>query len=120
MDDDLYCKIYLNGVSGIDVLGKLLMDVFGCSSEGRSFRLGGLLVDVFDNRSAGHPAAAADEDDFVRWPFYLEVEPASGGDSRVFLEDLVALLKGLRSQGLKAIPSCSFEDRIAAAMAESL
>lgn len=116
MSDDLYCKVYLDGVSDLNVIKTLLVEAVGSPIEGRTMQTSELLIDIFDNRSAGPPASL---DDFVRWPFYLEIEPRNNDDAELdsFLEKLAEVLKIIVGKGLRAIPSCAFEERLAIALA---
>ena len=114
MQPDLYCKVYVAGAPDIAALKALVADTAGTAVERRTVRTALLEVDVFD-QSRHVPAEAGD--DFVRWPYYLEIEAA---DDQVtfdaFLAAIAGLLNGLRTRGLRVMASCDFEEQLAAAM----
>jgi hypothetical protein len=106
MTDDLYCKVYLTGVADRQRLEVALAQ----ASKG----VAGLSIDIFSNR---HDPPLT-PDDFVRWPFYLEIEPADPQASSfdAFLAALASVLTALRAQGLRTVASCDFETALNAAM----
>lgn len=67
-----------------------------------------LRVDVFQNKNG-----TSLTEDFVLWPFYLEVEPAAVSVTRSrFISELRAFLLVLRENQVDAIPACEFEDEL--------
>lgn len=115
MSDDLYCKVYLAGAADGGAAKAAISAATGQLFERRGAQVAGLRVDVFDNGQPGRKATDAD-DDFVRWPVYLEIEPTDTGMTRrAFIAALAGLLNSLDAQGLRSVASCDFEDELAAA-----
>ena len=114
MQEDLYCKIYLDGGSDVHVVKALVVEITRGSLEGRTVGAHGLLIDVFENKQV--PGVVAARDDFVHWPFYLEVEASHGVKFDEYLASLASLLIELRSNGLRVVPSCDFETQLKEAM----
>jgi hypothetical protein len=74
----------------------------------RTVQIDTLVIDVFQN-SQGDSLT----EDFVQWPFYLEVGPGEGSLSRGrFIAELRALLQRLRDSEVDAVPACDFEDEL--------
>jgi hypothetical protein len=114
MNRELYCKVYLDGDGNAASIKQMIADVLRGNLTRRTIRSETLLIDVFDNRKAG---ASESPDDFVRWPYYLEVEPIDPHikfDS--YVSALAFFLNGLRKKGLSVVPSCDFEDELAELM----
>ncbi|MBK1690200.1 hypothetical protein [Rubrivivax gelatinosus] len=115
MSDDLYCKVYLAGAADSAAAKAAISAATGQRFERRGAQVAGLRVEVFDNGQPGWKATDAD-DDFVRWPVCLEVEPMDADMAQpAFITALAGLLNRLDAQGLRSVPSCNFEDELAAA-----
>jgi hypothetical protein len=121
MSDDLYCKVYVMGTAGTaGVLSAAVVQAAVSAATGqpfqrRSTQAHGLAIDVFE-ADARATASAADRGDFLRWPVYLEIEPAHGTlGLPAFIEALARLLNALNARGLRTVASCDFEDALAAA-----
>ncbi|MBG6081780.1 hypothetical protein [Rubrivivax gelatinosus] len=115
MSDDLYCKVYLAGAADSAAAKAAISAATGQRFERRGAQVAGLRVDVFDNGQPGSKAADAD-DDILRWPVYLEIEPMDADMVQpAFVAALAGLLNGLDAHGLRSVASCDFEDELAAA-----
>lgn len=115
MSDDLYCKVYLAGAADSATAKAAICAATGRPFERRGAQVAGLRVDVFDNGQPG-PKATDTDDDFVRWPVYLEIEPLDADMSRAgLIAALAGLLDSLAAHGLRSVASCDFEDELAAA-----
>ena len=112
---DSYCKVYLDSGLGTTEIKTLVRSIVGGSIDGRTVDVDGVHFDVFENRPFGRTLSL---DDFVRWPFYLEIEPSgdNAGKADEFVSLIVLLLVGLRENGVRAVASCDFEERLAVAM----
>lgn len=109
-----YCKIYLRG---LDDPGRLRERVAGITGGILNMRTvqtpgpGGLLIDVF-TRPASRLPTAADGEDFLDWPAYLEIEPVVNGQAErqpVFIAEVARLVHGLQQRGLRSVVACDFE-----------
>jgi hypothetical protein len=115
MSEDLYCKVYLAGAADSAAAKAAISAATGQRFERRGAQVAGLRIDVFDNRQPGAKASDAD-DDFVRWPVYLEVEPMDADVAQpAFIAALAGLLNSLDAHGMRSVASCDFEDELAAA-----
>lgn len=114
MDNDLYCKVYLKSEIDLGGMKTLLSEVLSAGFEGRTVCIGDLLIDIFENKVA---TLISDESDrAVYWPYYLEIEPTDTevAQPEQFVASIATLLKVLRLKGIQAVPSCDFEDQLAA------
>lgn len=115
MPDDLYCKVYLAGATDSAAAKAAISAATGQPFQRRGAQVAGLRVEVFDNGQPGRKATDAD-DDFVRWPVYLEIEPMDADMAQpAFIAALAGLLNSLDAQGLRSVASCDFEGELAAA-----
>ena len=107
---ELYCKVYLNDFGELARLRATLIELVGGVESGRSIKGGELVIDLFDH-SKIH-LASSDEDAFVTWPTYLEIEPDEGTALSLeeFARRLRQLLKALAHSGVRAVPACHFEE----------
>lgn len=51
---------------------------------------------------------------FVRYPFYVEVDAQEGANLTSAFNDVCALIQQLRARGASVIPDCDFEEEIEA------
>lgn len=116
MDDDLYCKVYLQSDIATKAMQTLIATILEGRIDGRTIESKNLQVDLFENRFVGQPASA---EDFVRWPFYLEIGTVSANEVKLdaFVIEIAALLRRLRETGVRSMASCDFEEQLLAAMA---
>ena len=116
MQEDLYCKVYVDGASNSTSLISTIADVANGQVKRRTVRTPFLEVDVFDQ--SRHVKADAG-DDFVYWPSYLEVFAADGVSFDAFVQAMADLLDGLGERGLRVVASCDFEEQIRVARLKS-
>lgn len=112
MTDDLYCKVYLDATFSVASVRELMATLTEGTLKGRSIFSKELMIDVFENKtkSADYPP-----NDFVQWPFYLEIEPSGDNISfDTYLSALASVLRGLQAQDIRVTPSCDFEDQLLA------
>ncbi len=111
MSPDLYCKVYVDGNVSHASLITLISTLLDGRVERRSVSGTYFVADVFVNKQAKF---IAEPDDFVEWPFYLEIEPdnAQNIDPQLYLNSLASLLSALNAKGLKVVPACGFENEL--------
>jgi len=111
MSPDLYCKVYIDGNVSHASLITLISMLLDGKVERRSVSSTYFVADVFVNK---HAKFIAEPNDFVEWPFYLEIEPdnAQTIDPQLYLNSLASLLSALNAKGLKVVPSCDFENEL--------
>jgi hypothetical protein len=107
--EDLWCKIYLRPkVPPNDLRDVIAQLVSGSPTNVRSVETRTLSIDVMQNRAGSYVS-----DDFVEWPFHLDIEPANAEVGRPeFVSEVRALLQGLHERTVDAVPACSFEDEL--------
>ena len=108
--DDLSCTIYLRPNAPPNDMKEFIARLTGGAVIiQRTVQTDALQIDVFQNKQG-----TSMTEDFVLWPFYLEVESAAASVTRdAFIDGLRALLQGLRENHVDAIPACDFEDELA-------
>lgn len=109
MPEDLYCKIYVDAPIGKEALKQALLEISGGHLVALTVTTDIFELSVFRTR----PGALGGLDDFLRWPYYLEIEPVSDGtDEEAYLSALASLIRALLAKGFGAVPSCGFEDQL--------
>jgi hypothetical protein len=112
MQEDMYCKVYVDGASNVTSLATTIADVVDGRLERRTVQTPLFELDIFDQ--SRHSIANANKN-FVHWPAYLEVFAADGIGFDAFVVALGQMLNGLSDRGLQVVASCDFEDELAAA-----
>lgn len=51
-------------------------------------------------------------DDFIIWPYYLDIEPKAGVDESEYIGQIGRLLKALKQKDIKAVAACDFEEKV--------
>lgn len=107
--EDLYCKIYVDAPIDKEALKQVLLEISGGRLVALTVTTDFFELSVFRTR----PGALCGLDDFLYWPYYLEIEPVNDGtDEEVYMSALASMIRELEARGFGAVPSCSFEDRL--------
>ncbi len=69
-----------------------------------------MIVDCFNNDARDD----SKQDNFIYWPYYLEIDSSNTADSKKFIQDIRNLIGDLKSQSFHVVPSCDFEDELTA------
>lgn len=110
--DNLYCKIYINTAhSRGAVLEFLSKIVSGVICHRRTVASRYLDLDVVVNKSFSVPGLN-NEDEFLSYPIYLDVEPNSRASAIEYIVAVSELLQGLWAAGFDAVAACDFEDKL--------
>ncbi len=111
MEEDLYCKIYIDSsCSKSELLDHISNMVQGKVSL-RTIESKTMEIDVMDNDDYDKDKASQG-DGFVYYPYYLEIDAVEGVNSTTYIEAISNMLKGLQNFCAKAIASCDFEDKL--------
>ena len=111
MYDNLYCKIYLNSELEIDELFQhIICKVSGRKEYIRTIKTDWGEIDLCRNSDFNVQKLEDDPEDFVFWKYYLDIEPEKGIDQYCYINKISKLLEGLKSENIKAVASCDFEE----------
>ena len=111
VEEDLYCKIYVNSSwSKTELLNQLSNIVQGEVSL-RSIESKIMEIDVIVNDDYDKDKVAQ-KDGFVYYPYYLEIDSVEGVNSSDYIEAIKGMLKDLQRLCANAIASCDFEDKL--------
>jgi hypothetical protein len=110
--EDLYCKIYVN----TDMSKKMFLDFIAQTING-SIELRTVCgpffeVDVVNNPDAEPLQASEQDDGFLYYPYYLDVEPLDNTKRESYIASISRLLRALWNIGAKAVAACDFEDEL--------
>jgi len=113
VEEDLYCKIYVDSSrSKAELLDHISNMVQGEVSL-RTIESKTMEIDVMENDEYDKDKASQ-EDGFVYYPYYLEIDAVEGTNSSAYIETISNMLRELRSSCTNAIASCDFEDKLMA------
>lgn len=70
-------------------------------------------ADVRPNDDYRSPERASSPDDFVYFPYTLDVEPSGSGPGlEAFLQEVSKVMLGLSDSGMRVVVACDWEDRL--------
>jgi hypothetical protein len=111
-EEILYCKIFVEGSLSRDDLTALLCNGLHGVATGNTIIASHLEIDVIDNDDFVARSKRRDPNDFVHFPYFLDVEPATGAERLGYVARVGDTLKVLERGGLQAVAACSFEDEL--------
>lgn len=110
---DLYCKVYIQSGFGIDDLyQRITRIVVGKQEPIRSIKTGWGEIDLRQNDGYNEKQVKDDEENFVYWKYYLDIEPNQEVIESEYIDQIASFLSRLDEKGIKAVASCDFEDRL--------
>jgi hypothetical protein len=110
---DLYCKIYIDTDLSEEELIKSIEMTTGSSVSIRTIKTNLMEIDVVVN-SDSDSNLKLDEQGFVYYPYYLEIDPTRLGQIsvEVYITSISSLLNFLWTVGQDAVPACGYEDML--------
>ena len=110
---DTYCKVFVQGVTDRNGLIQLVAQILEGQVERRTVEGSGLSVDVNKNEYCDPQAASRGDEQFINFPFYLDLEPIGGIKSdESYIAGVEFFLDGLRAAGQTFVTACDFEDEL--------
>jgi hypothetical protein len=110
---DRYCEVYIQTDLGESGLEELIGKIVGGRANLGNIEAGGLDLSVRRNKFHDPAVARQGIEEFMRFPFYLEVLPEDPLESiDTYLPKIEHLLAGLRAAGASFATGADFEDRL--------
>lgn len=106
--DDLYCKIYLDYDYEKEDLENLFLKISFINGEGSDFHSNNLKIYIVKNHDYYHKKDKTD--DFLFYKYLLEIDPLEEVFQEEYLSDLIKLLTFFKSNNIKFVPSCDYEE----------
>lgn len=114
--DALYCKLYVAGAADTRALTLAIDEIAPGAATPTDHASDDLSLDIGVHAESRHLPLSDEQDDFLRWRHYVEVDAASEDTAfEPFLAELARLVAGLRARGLRVVAACDFEDELNAA-----
>lgn len=111
--DDLFAKFYVDTTLDHGRLLAAVARILGGEVSRFTVESPVVEADVRPNDDHRSPQRASAPDDFVYFPFTLDVEPAGGGtDLDAFLAAISAIMVGLAEADMRVVVACDWEDRL--------
>lgn len=106
MYENLYCKVYIHSKLGIEELYQLVNNmVFGTLEPMRSIKTDWGEIDLRRNQEFDPEHL----NDFIYWPYYLDMEPLQGIAQDIYIGKVRELLKEMEIHRITAVAACDFE-----------
>ncbi|WP_444929706.1 hypothetical protein ACJJIF_18230 [Microbulbifer sp. SSSA002] len=105
---DLCCKIFVNAKLSGDQLISWLLESFPGDIDGRTLITPLFEMDVISNEDFDKDKL----DDFVFYPFYLEIDASDEAEEVDYISETGNLLRVLRSSDYAAVAACDFEEQL--------
>lgn len=103
-----YCKVFLNkGIDAKDLevlMGKLIKkgtNTYACCD-----------ISINLNKAAMPPLGKIDDDNFLFWKFFLDIEPVENITRDSYVKGIIELMRNLRNNGFQVLATCDFEDEL--------
>ncbi|MDE6662794.1 MAG: 1,4-dihydroxy-6-naphthoate synthase [Lachnospiraceae bacterium] len=113
MYDNLYCKVYINSNLEIEELYQYINErASGRLEPIRIIKTDWGEIDLRRNSDFNPSILENNPEDFVFWRYYLDIEPEKGIDETRYIARISKLLEELKSENIKVIASCDFEEEI--------
>ena len=78
---------------------------------GRSLRNEIFELDLIVNKDAKWNSKTIDDDDFIFYPYYAEIEPiVNGSDEQEYMQSILDLVIALSKLEIHCVAACDFED----------
>jgi hypothetical protein len=111
--DDPFCALYVDTPLDHRALLRAISGLTAGTEEMRTVSSADLEITVLEGDYPRSQLAEA-PDDFVRFPYVLEVNPgpALADDHDAYVTRLGALLLAMSALGLRVVAACDFEERL--------
>jgi hypothetical protein len=106
---NIYCKIYVESDLDKAELLQLLARLANGSVHLRTVAAPECEIDVVTNEDFSEARNAQGPDQFLFYPYYLDMEPTPTTTRAHFIGCVGELLEGLWRSGCKAVAACDFE-----------
>jgi hypothetical protein len=112
MDEELYCKIYVDSDLDREKLVDFVAEAIGGPARGHTVESRTAEVDVKRNEDYLESADRGNPDNFVHYRYYFDVVPGGDGDRGEFIRAIGDLLTALWSAGNRAVGAADFEEEL--------
>lgn len=111
MNDDLFCKIYVNTTLLRADLITLIAERFNADVRRRSLYFEDIGIDVFENQEADK-LKIYNENGFLFYPYYMDIEPEDevNLDRNGYVDKVRELIALLKSHSCEVVAACDFEE----------
>lgn len=109
---NVYCKVYLDSSLPKHALLACLSEWVTGQVSIRTITADPFEVDVVANEDFDESRTQRAEDGFLFYRYYLDIEPRLGVSEEEYIEAIRKLLSKVRAEGMRAVASCDFEDRL--------
>lgn len=108
--DNFYCKIFLNAKISKKDLIRSVADTGKFFVENSSLSNHTIAIDIEDNEDFNSKVILEKKDEFLYYPYYLDVFKHESEDYLSYLGTLKDLIEHLRSIGFDVVAACDFEE----------
>jgi hypothetical protein len=106
-----YCKMFVNAALTEDELLAQIAAILGASRESCWIRCAEFHACIWRNGEFS-AEKAGEEDGFLYWPYFLDIEPTAGTSDAAYVAKVKQLFKALRGRGYGVVAACDFEEEL--------
>ena len=110
---DTYCKLFISSELPHETLSNIIAEaVSGC--QVRIWSISSPALDIYINLNDEYDAnkTCGEEDGFLYFKFFLDIEPTPGTDIQRYIKAIAHLMQALHQNGMQSVAACDFEDRL--------
>lgn len=112
MYNDLFCKLFINTEKPVEeVLDIIYLILKGEIQPIRAIKTKEAEFDLRINKEFDLEKSKREEDGFLYWMYYLDIEPTDCEESD-YIKVVYNLIAELKKQGIASIAACDFEDKL--------
>jgi hypothetical protein len=111
--EDLFAKFYVDTSQSHEALLDSVARILNGEVNDWTVESQVIEADVRPNDDYRSPERASSPDDFVYFPYTLDVELTDGGQGlQAFLDEVSKVMIGLWDSGMRVVVACDWEDRL--------
>jgi hypothetical protein len=109
---NLYCKLFVDSDNSLQQLLRQIVEWSKGTLEGKTVLTTWGELDGEENEQFGKARRTDEQDGFLHYRYYFDIEPASATSERQYIKGVGELLLHLWSMDLKAAAACDFEESL--------
>lgn len=109
---EYYCKVFVNKDIDHRELEVLIGKLISAKNEKRTKTASWGEIDVNINKAAKPPWGKVDDDNFLFWKFFLDIEPLENSTRDEYIKGIIHLMYSLRHNGFQVVAACDFENEL--------
>jgi hypothetical protein len=110
--DEYYCKVFVNKDIQRFQLNGIIKDIVSGRFDGFDIDTWWGNIHLKENEAAKPPWGKVNDEDFIYWRFFMDIEPSDEVEREDYIESVAKLMTELYNNGCQVIAACDFEDDV--------